>query len=107
MTSVLDMPRTVTIGNRTETFRNYDHLAERAELLIQSLQRIEAGMAPDGSNVNWNALADAAEALEDILAVQTEWLREHDDAIALEIESIRRNIRNLNTSGTNDAAGDS
>ncbi|EZP70386.1 hypothetical protein BV96_03351 [Sphingomonas paucimobilis] len=106
MSAVLDTPRTMTIGGRTETFRNYAHLAERADIFIEAIQRIEARMSAGGSSDDWARLADAAEALEQICNVQTEWLAEHDAQIAADIEQVRRDIRNLPLSSNTDETGE-
>lgn len=106
MSGVLDTPRMVTIGGRTETFRNYAHLAERADIFIETIQRMEARMSAGGSSDDWARLADAAEALEQICNVQTEWLAEHDAQIAADIAQVRRDIRNLPLSSNTDETGE-
>lgn len=104
MRNLLEEPREISLGGKSETFRNYAYLAERGEIFMEMMQKIERELDadPDNAAANWGRLVEIADILSELLTAQEKWLADHDAAIAAEMESVRRDIRSLDLpSGTN------
>lgn len=100
MKPVLEEPRLIFIAGRAEQFANYARLRDRAESLIEAIQRLEAGMAPGslGDAAAWKSIEELATMLSEVIVAQRKWLDDNDRAIGAAIEELRRDIRSLNTS---------
>lgn len=108
MKNILEEPRQISLGGKVETFRDYAYLAERGQVVAETMQQIEREIDADPANaaIDWARLADLADLLSEILEAQGQWLADHDAAIAAEVVNLRREIRNLNlSSGMDETEG--
>lgn len=106
MRNLLEEPRDIAIGGMVETVRNYAYLAQRGEVIIETMQEIESELddRPDDAAADWAQLANLASLLSEVLAAQDQWLADYDAAIAAEVESVRQEIRNFNVVSDTDEA---
>jgi hypothetical protein len=97
MTDILDQPRDIIVGDRSQRFSDYAHLVDIIEIEIEVIQRAEAELETNQQDAAeiWDYIATHTACLEALLGAQAQWLAEQDAIIGQELKALRAEIRNL------------
>ena len=94
MKDVLEETRTIVIAGRSEVFYGYARLRQRAEGLLEAIERIEAELPSDpfAALSCWRDIGQLADVLVEVIAAQKQWLADNDADLLRTIGTFRRNF---------------
>lgn len=101
MKDVLEETRTIVIAGRPEIFNGYARLRQRAEGLLDAIERILAVLPanPLAASARWSEIGELVDSLAEVIAAQEQWLADNDADILRAIETFRSNFAAMRNSG--------